>query len=134
MPRAPMTTEPDPATQLATLRTLRATVTDPTQGAALDALIASLESALVAQQRQSIGGNAQVGIAVAGSIHGNVYLDGRRADEDARRLADYLTRLRGSCATLPLEGMRQQSQVDDVLRMGLDQVYTQLTVEGSIRR
>src|SRR5512138_1742160 len=101
----------DPAAQLATLRALRATVTDLTQGAALDALIAALESAEVAQQRQNIGGNAQVGIAVAGSIHGNVYLDGRRADVAARLLAVYLERLRARCAAIPLEGVRQQKQV-----------------------
>src|SRR5437762_11013953 len=124
----------DPLSQLATLRVLRATVTDPAQGAAFDALIAALESAEVARQRQNIGGHAQVGVAVVGSIHGNVYLDGRRADEDARRLAAYLARLRGSCGMLPLEGLRQQSKLDDVLRMGLDQVYTQLTVEGTVKR
>ncbi len=124
----------DPAAQLAALRAVRATITDPIQAAALDTVIASLEAAEVAQQRQNISGNAQVGVAVAGCIHGNVYLDGRRADEAALLLAGYLVRLRGSCGTLPLEGMRQQSKLDDVLRMGLDQVYTQLTVEGTVKR
>lgn len=122
-----------PSEQLAALRGLRDATTDAGQCAALDAAIAALE-AISPPPTQVITGHTQVGVAVAGSIHGNVYLDGRRADEDARRLAAYLLRLRGSCGTLPLEGMRQQSKVDDVLRMGLDQVYTQLTVEGTVKR
>src|SRR5262245_6520421 len=124
----------DPVTQLATLRALRATVTDPAQGAALDALIANLESAEVAPQRQNISGNAQVGIAVAGSIHGNVYLDGRRGKTAAELLRAYLQRLAQRCGTLPLQGVREQKAADDVLRISLDQVYTQLATTALAER
>jgi hypothetical protein len=66
-------------------------------------------------------------------LHSNVCLNGRRADAAEKTLAAYLARLRGSCGTLPLEGMRQQSKVDGVLRISLVQVYTQLTVDGTVK-
>jgi formylglycine-generating enzyme required for sulfatase activity/energy-coupling factor transporter ATP-binding protein EcfA2 len=123
----------DPAIQLVTLRALRNTVADTAQLAALDALIASLET-VTAPPTQTITGNAQVGVAVAGDIRGNVYLDGQRADAAARLLSAYLTRLRARCGAIPLEGMRQQNQVGDVFQIGLDQIYTQLSVPGSAPR
>ena len=59
----------DPATQLAALRALRATVTDQAQGAALDALIAQLAAAETTRSHvQAIGDNDQIGVAVAGDI------------------------------------------------------------------
>src|SRR4051812_40320611 len=110
----------DPATQLTTLRALRDTVTDPTQVAALDALIAQLAAIESARSHtQTIADNAQVAFAVSGDIYGDVQTGGAR----------YLARLRGRCATMPLEGMRQQ-QAGDVLAISLDQLYTQLTVPG----
>src|SRR5262245_32942579 len=125
----------DPASQLATLRVLRATVTDQAQGAALDALIASLESAETARSHaQTIGGNAQVGVAVAGDVHGNIYLAGQRGKTAAQVLEGYLRRVVQRCGTLPLQGVREQKAADDVLRISLDQVYTQLATNDLTKR
>lgn len=99
--------------------------------AALDKALSDIPNS---QHTQNIGGNAQVGVAIAGNHTGNVYLDGRRADKATQLLAEYLQRLRTRCAVIPLEGMRQQKQVDDLLSIGLDQVYTQVTVEGQVQR
>ena len=114
--------------RLTRLRRKLATTDDPEDRADLEAAIAALE----AQQppAQIITGQAQVGVAVAGNLHGNVYLDGRRADAAEKMLAGYLARLRGRCASMPLEGVRQQKQASDVLAISLDQVYTQMTVPG----
>jgi formylglycine-generating enzyme required for sulfatase activity len=120
--------------RLARLRRKLATTDDPEDRSDLEAAIAALEAQQPPAAAQSIAGSAQVGVAVAGSIHGNVYLDGRRADGAAKLLADYLARLRGRCAAMPLEGLRQQKQVGDVLAISLDQVYTQLTVPGTVQR
>jgi formylglycine-generating enzyme required for sulfatase activity/energy-coupling factor transporter ATP-binding protein EcfA2 len=66
----------DPATQLATLRILRATVTDPAQLAALDTLIAQLQAATARSHIQTIGDAAHVDVAVAGDVHGDVHTGG----------------------------------------------------------
>lgn len=103
--------------------------------AVVDALLGhNLPNQAARDHAQTIGGNARVGVAVAGDLQGNVYLDGRRADQAVQLLAEYLSRLRGRCAVMPLEGMRQQKQVSDVLAISLDQVYTQLTVPGRAQR
>src|SRR5215470_7244663 len=125
----------DPASQLATLRALRATVTDQAQGAALDALIVQLETAETAHSHeQTIGGNAQVGVAVAGDVHGNIYLAGQRGKSATQLLEGYLRRLAQRCGTLPLQGVREQKAADDVLRISLDQVYTQLATTALAER
>ena len=124
----------DPASRLARLRRKLAEASDPEDQADLAAAIAALEKELAGTYAQTIGEEAQVGIAVAGSVHGNIYLDGRRADQAARLLAAYLVQLRGRCGTLPLEGVRQQKQLDDVLKVSLDKVYTQLTTTNLIDR
>src|SRR5262245_20885797 len=122
MPRAPMSTQNDPATQLATLRALRATVSDPAQGAALDELIASLESVPPRDHTQTIGDNAQVDVAVAGDVRGDVQSGGARyqallqvffqaagvaqpADEQRELLSSYLDTLARRCNRLRLTGV-----------------------------
>ena len=127
-----MTDELNPRIQR--FRRKLAAASDPEDQADYRASIAALEKERDAIQSQTIGGNAQIGVAVAGDIHGNIYLDGRRADQAAKLLAGYLRQLRGRCGSLPLEGVRQQKQVDDVLAVRLDQVYTQLAVEGTVIR
>ncbi len=62
----------DPAAQLAALRILRTTITDSAQAAALDAAIAALEAQQLREHHQTIEGNASIGVAVAGNVHGSI--------------------------------------------------------------
>jgi formylglycine-generating enzyme required for sulfatase activity len=116
----------DTAAQLTTLRTIRAMMADPAQAAALDAAIAALEAQAPSPPTQTIAGTAQVGVAVAGDVHGHIFLAGQRGKTAAELLRAYLQRVVQRCGTLPLQGVREQKAADDVLRISLDQVYTQL--------
>jgi hypothetical protein len=86
----------DSAARLARLRRKLAATDGPEDRADFEAPIAALEAQVESaesarEHAQTITGHAQVGVAVAGSLHGNVYLDGRRADQTAQLLADYLS-------------------------------------------
>src|SRR3712207_1917815 len=112
----------DSAAQLATLRTLRATITDPTQAATLDMLITQLEATVAHHHAQVISGEAQVGAAVSGDLHGDIQTGGERYqglvqvffaaaggarpdDEQREALASYLDSLARRCNRLRLTGV-----------------------------
>lgn len=124
----------NPATQLAALRAVRATITDSTQAAALDMVIAELVSAEVAQLRQAISGSAQVGVAIAGNMHGNIYMAEHHRHDPAQLLVNYLERVRQRSGYMLLHGLHDQQTVADGLRIGLDQVYTQLATTTLVER
>jgi formylglycine-generating enzyme required for sulfatase activity len=119
------------------LRRKLATLTDPEERADQAAAIAALEAQrappVPRTHTQTIADHAQVNLAVAGNVHGNIYLDGRRADAAEKLLAGYLRRLCERCGSLPLEGVHQVKQLGESV-MRLDQVYTQLTVGGAAPR
>ena len=75
-----------------------------------------------------------IGVAVAGSVHGNIYLNGMRGKTAEELLHGYLTRLAKRCGTLPLQGVREQRGVSDVLAISQEQVYTQLAVRSNTLR
>lgn len=129
----------DPAAQLATLRALRVTITDPAQGAVLDSLIASLEARLglteASADRISVGDitNSNA-VAVGSGARATVYIDGRQGKRNDELLADYLARLAHRCRSVPLQGIYEQRSTTDNLTIALDQVYMQLATTGSASR
>jgi hypothetical protein len=124
----------DIALQLTALRALRETVTDPAQGAALDALVAQLEAATLAHSHtQTIAGDADVGVAIAGHLYGDIYY-GIREKNAAQLLGGYLQRLVLRCTRIPLQGMHRQNAISDMPDMHLDQVYTKLATTTLIER
>jgi formylglycine-generating enzyme required for sulfatase activity len=83
---------------------------------------------------QHIGGYATIAAAIAGDFTGTLYIIGERAQTTGQVLAGYLRWLGSQCGTLPLRGVREQKAAGDVLRMSLEQVYTQLATTTLIAR
>ncbi|WP_165774764.1 SUMF1/EgtB/PvdO family nonheme iron enzyme [Candidatus Viridilinea mediisalina] len=75
---------------------------------------------------QQVGGHASVGVAVAGSVHGHIFINGYRERSRAEVLAAYLARLLTRCAALPLQGVVGERDADDGLHVQLSHVYIQL--------
>ncbi|PDV97930.1 SUMF1/EgtB/PvdO family nonheme iron enzyme [Candidatus Chloroploca asiatica] len=73
---------------------------------------------------QTVTGSPQV--AVAGDVHGHVFLDGQRTEAHATLLATYLQRVVARCATLSLQPFHDQRDLRETLAVGLAQVYTEL--------
>ena len=57
---------------------------------------------------QHIAGYATIAAAVAGDVHGDVYIVGERPETTKALLAGYLRWLAGQCGQLPLRGVREQ--------------------------
>lgn len=137
--------------------------TDPVERADLEATIADLERKIAAQQHPmvdlsrsqmgdvSIGDMAggaltkierqtnqtiigQAEVAVAGDVHGHIFINGRRGKSASELIAGYLRHLAGHCSRLPLQAMREQRAAGDVLAVSLDQVYTQLATTDTVER
>jgi formylglycine-generating enzyme required for sulfatase activity len=72
--------------------------------------------------------------AIAGDVHGDIYIVGDRAQSTKVLLAGYLRWLASQCGQLPLRGVREQKTAADVLNIGLDQVYTQLATTVLVKR
>jgi formylglycine-generating enzyme required for sulfatase activity len=83
---------------------------------------------------QHIGGYATIQQAIAGDIHGDIYIVGERAESTKSLLAGYLRWLISRCGQLPLRGVREQMSATDLLQISLDQVYTQLATTALVRR
>ena len=135
----------DTAARLARLRARLAATTDPDDRADLAAAIAALErEAGVASSSppptsvtndQRIGGNAQVGVAVAGSISGDVTVfftaAGIDPSEEQRELvASYLNRLAQRCDRLRVTGAVRRERRDAGATLTLSDVYTTLAAES----
>lgn len=78
--------------------------------------------------------NAPTDIAVAGDVHGNIYLYGKCGKTEAQLLEGYLRRIAQTCGTLPLQGVREQKSATDVWSISLEEVYTQLATANLIDR
>jgi formylglycine-generating enzyme required for sulfatase activity len=124
----------DSANRLTRLRRKLAATDDPEDRADLEAAIAALEAQQPRQHAQTIGNAAQIGVAVAGDVHGHIFLAGQRGKTATELLRAYLQRVAQRCSTLPLQGVREQKAADDVLRISLDQVYTQLAIVAFAER
>ena len=123
----------DLAARIARLRRKLAEASDPDDRADLAAAIAALEQVPTPiTTTQTIGGGAQVGVAVGRDFHGNVYLNGMRGKTAEELMHGYLTRLAQHCGTLPLQGVREQRSATDVLEISLEQVYTQLALNKGL--
>ena len=83
---------------------------------------------------QAYGDNANIGVIVGGSVFGHVFLNGYRERSREELLAAYLGRLAERCAAMPLQGVNNERDTDDTLRLGLDQVYTQLATTARMPR
>jgi formylglycine-generating enzyme required for sulfatase activity/energy-coupling factor transporter ATP-binding protein EcfA2 len=83
---------------------------------------------------QQIGGYATIQQAIAGDVHGDIYIVGERAESTRVLLAGYMRWLASQCGQLPLRGVREQKSATDVLQVGLDQVYTQLATTDQVER
>ncbi|MBK9713381.1 MAG: SUMF1/EgtB/PvdO family nonheme iron enzyme [Kouleothrix sp.] len=119
----------DLATQLDFLRALRDAAPDAAARAMFEQLIAEKEAAAPPAARghtQHISGYATIAAAVAGDVHGDLYIVGERTHSARQLLAGYLRWLASQCGLLPLRGVREQKTATDVLQIDLDQVYTQL--------
>src|SRR5689334_1409473 len=89
----------DTDAQLATLRAIRDSTTDATTRAQLDAAIAAVEAATSSHRHiQHISDHAQVGVAVAGDVHGHIFLAGQRGKTATELLEAYLRRVAQHCA------------------------------------
>jgi hypothetical protein len=62
--------------------------------------------------------------------YGSVYLFGERRKQATDLIGAYLQRQTQRCGSLPLQGVYQQKASDDVLAISLEQVYTQLAIQG----
>jgi hypothetical protein len=100
----------------------------------VDTLLAAASTAASGPTAQTITGQANVGVAIAGSIHGHVFINGYRERGREELLAAYLGRMISRCAALPLQGVREQRAASDTLDISLDQVYTQLATTGIVNR
>src|SRR5262245_48926773 len=132
----------DSIERLARLRRKLAATDDPEERADLEAAIDALArqidpAAAPAEPRthtQHISRYATIAAAVAGDVHGDIYIVGERAQSTRVLLAGYLRWLASQCGQLPLRGVHEQKSATDVLNIGLDQVYTQLATERLIER
>lgn len=116
-------------TYIAGVATLRSRYGD----AAVDALLHQDSSASLGRSHtQIVTGVAD--IAVAGDVHGNIFLAGQRGKTAAELLEGYLRRVAQRCGRLPLQGVREQKTADDVLQISLEQVYTQLATTALAAR
>src|SRR5437868_2031088 len=103
--------------------------------AAVDTLLAAPAAEEAARDhRLSVGHNARLAVAVAGDVHGSIYIAGRRDKTAAELLAGYLVRLTQRCGSLPLQGIYEQRAAADSLDIELDRVYTQLATTASAER
>ncbi|WP_129630691.1 SHOCT domain-containing protein [Candidatus Oscillochloris fontis] len=95
--------------------------------AAVNALLAAdtLQPA-PAGNTQTIKDEANVGVAVAGHVYGHIFINGKRDADASTLIATYLTQVARLCEVMPLQGVSHERERDDTLRLGLDQVYTQL--------
>jgi formylglycine-generating enzyme required for sulfatase activity len=128
----------DPSARLARLRRKLAITDDPDDradlAAAIDALEQSLASSAPRSHTQHITGYATIAAAIAGDVHGDLYIVGEHAQSARQLLAAYLRWLASQCGQLPLRGVREQKTATDVLDIGLDQVYTQLATNNQMLR
>jgi hypothetical protein len=98
--------------------------------AAVDALLDGSQLFAVARgHTQIVSGRADV--AVAGHVHGNIYIAGQRTRSNTQLLASYLVRLTRRCGRLPLQGVYEQRAASDSLDIDLNRVYTQLATTAS---
>lgn len=102
--------------------------------AALERERASMASVEAHSHTQHIGGYATIAAAIAGDVHGDLYVVGERAQSTRQLLAGYLRWLASQCGQLPLRGVREQKTATDVLEIGLDQVYMQLATTALVER
>src|SRR5262245_16919681 len=132
----------DSIERLARLRRKLVATDDPEERADLEAAIDALArqidpAAAPAESRthtQHISGYATIAAAVAGDIHGDIYIVGEHAQSTRVLLAGYLRWLASQCGQLPLRGVREQKSATDILNIGLDQVYTQLATTELVER
>jgi GTPase SAR1 family protein len=88
--------------------------------------------------QQDIGGQAQVGVAVAGTINGNVTVYFTAAgvrdpsDEQRELLASYLRRLAERCDRLRLSGAVRRERRDAAPALTLSQVYVTLAAQRRV--
>src|SRR5262245_9906306 len=123
------------------LRRKLASTDDPDDRADLEAAIAALQQQAVVEEAlpprihtQHIREYTSIQAAVAGDVHGDIYIVGERAESARVLLAGYLRWLASQCGQLPLRGVREQKAATDVLNISLDQVYTQLATEIMVVR
>jgi len=116
------------------LRRKLITELDPEERADLEASIAALEATMPRTHQQTFTDHVQVGVAVAGNVHGNVYLNGYRSDDQARILASYLQRLVADCDQLPLHALTDTKSAGVQGGVTLQTVYTQLVTTTLVPR
>jgi formylglycine-generating enzyme required for sulfatase activity len=127
--------------QLAFLRVQRDAAPNASSRAMFEQLIATLEQqAPTAEAHPSrahilhIREYTSIQAAIAGDVHGDIYIVGERSQSTKVLLAGYLRWLASQCGQLPLRGVREQKNATDVLNIGLDQVYTQLATTDQLER
>src|SRR5262245_55801429 len=123
------------------LRRKLASTDDPDDRADLEAAIAALQQQAVVEEAlpprihtQHIREYTSIQAAVAGDVHGDIYIVGERTESAKVMLAGYLRWLASQCGQLPLRGVREQKAATDILNIGLDQVYTQLATTELVER
>jgi hypothetical protein len=100
--------------------------------AQFDAQIAALEGMLqqpATPPEQTITNTAS-NQGAQGVFYGNVYLYGQRGRQASELIGAYLERQVRRCGSLPLQGVYEQKASDDILAISLEQVYTQLAIQG----
>jgi len=128
----------DPNAQLQHLRAMRDAATDPAQRAALDAAIAAIEATILppdATEGDTIDARGTQGFVnkpqgPVTQYYGRIFISGERRKQDTELIGAYLQRQAQRCDSLPLQGVYQQKASDDTLAISLEQVYTQLAIQG----
>jgi hypothetical protein len=75
---------------------------------------------------QIITSQANVGVAIAGSQYGHIFIGGQRSQSDTALLHAYLQRVISACDALPLQAFRDKQDLHDQVALSLEQVYTEL--------
>ncbi|EFO79651.1 signal transduction protein [Oscillochloris trichoides DG-6] len=129
----------DLSARLTRLRRKHANESDPEERADLAAAIEALEQKIAAQQpapvhhNQTIN-NSTVGVGVAGHVYGHIFINGKHDTDSSKLIFTYLNHVARTCDVMPLQGVSSERERDDTLRLGLDQVYTQLATTQVVDR
>jgi hypothetical protein len=100
--------------------------------AAVDAVLGAedIPAASMSTTTQTISGQANVGVAIAGHHYGHIFLDGQRDEDRAALLHAYLRRVAAACDTIPLQPFRDKRDLRDAMAVSLADVYTELATSG----
>ncbi|MBX0331506.1 SUMF1/EgtB/PvdO family nonheme iron enzyme, partial [Oscillochloris sp. ZM17-4] len=81
---------------------------------------------------QIMTGHSNVGVAIAGSHYGHIFIGGKRTESDTALLHAYLQRVITACDSLPLQAFRDKQDLHDQVALSLERVYTELATSADL--